>query len=70
MTLQSALTSAASGDNTTTHVVSVSAFGGALSSIVCWILELFHIMPTPEVEAAFGVLGAVAASVVLQRISS
>lgn len=69
MSLQEAAKSAASGDNTISHVASVSTLGAALASITSWLLQLAHIMPTPEVTAAFGVIFAVAASLVMQKIS-
>jgi len=69
MSLQEAAKSAASGDNTVSHVASAATIGGALASITSWILQLNHIMPTPEVTAAFGVIFAVAASWLMMKIS-
>jgi hypothetical protein len=51
-------------------VASVSTLGAALASITSWLLQLAHVMPTPEVTAAFGVIFAVAASWVMQKISA
>lgn len=65
---QSKLNAVLSADNTTGHVASATVIGGALSSVVCWALQLAHVMPTPEVEASFGVLFAVGASWLMQRM--
>lgn len=70
MSLQEAAKSAASGDNTVSHVASASVIGGAMASITSWVLQLAHVMPTPEVTAAFGVLFAVGASWLMTKISA
>lgn len=69
-TSSSIVSSALSGDNTTIHVATASALGGACSTVVCWALELAHIMPTPNVEAAFGVIFAVSASYLMQKLGN
>jgi len=70
MSLQEAAKSAVSGDHTVSHVASVSTLGAALASITSWVLQLNHIMPTPEVTAAFGVIFAVVASWTFQKLSA
>lgn len=69
MSLQEAAKNAASGDNTLSHVASAATVGGALASITSWVLQLNHIMPTPEVTAAFGVIFAVVASWIFQKVT-
>lgn len=60
----------ASGDNTVAHVAAVSTFGGGLATISVWLLSLAHIVAPAEVEAAFGVVFSVLASLALQKISA
>lgn len=69
MSLQEVAKSAASGDNTVSHVASVATVGGALASITSWLFQLAHVMPPPEVTAAFSVIFAVAASWVMTKIA-
>ena len=69
MSLQDVAKATASGDNTLAHVASVATLGGALASILSWGLQLAHIMPPPEVTAAFGVILSVFASWVLSKMS-
>ena len=61
---------AVSGSNTLTHVTTASVLGGAFASILAWVLQLLHATPPPEVTAAFGVVGAVVASWVMQKLSA
>lgn len=68
MSMQEAVQKTTSGDNTISHVASVATVGGALASITSWLFQLAHIMPPPEVTAAFGVIFAVAASWVMTKI--
>lgn len=70
MSLQNAVQTATSGDNTLTHVATAATLGGAIASIVSWGLQMAHIVPTPEVTAAFGVIFAVAASWLMQKMSA
>lgn len=70
MTIQSIVESSVSGDNTVGHVASASVMGGAFASIVIWFFQLAHIIPPPEVQAAFGVIGSVAASWVMQKVAN
>lgn len=65
-----ALVNTLHGDNTTAHVASATIIGGACASIISWGLQLAHFPPTPEVTAAFGVLFAVGASYVMQKVGN
>lgn len=62
------LQSVTSGDSTKSHVAVASIAGGALATITCWILSLFHVQAPPEVEAAFGMVFSVAASWLMQKL--
>lgn len=67
MTIENLVQTSASGDNTIGHVATASMLGGAFASIAVWGFQLAHIMPPATVEAAFGVVGSVAASWILQK---
>lgn len=69
MSVQEAVQNATSGNNTMTHVATVATLGAALASVASWGLQLAHVPPPPEVTAAFGVIFAVAASWIMQKIS-
>lgn len=61
--------SVTTGDNTLAHVATASGLGAALSVLVTWGFTLAQITVPDKVEEAFGVLCAVAASWLMQKIS-
>lgn len=70
MTIGSTVQAVANGDNLTTHVATVSAIGGAMATVSCWVLQLNHIDTPPAVVAAFGVLYAAMVSFAAQKFSA
>lgn len=70
MTMQESVQKAASGDNMLTHVASVSTLGAALASIASWGFQIAHIMPPPDATAGMGVIFAVFASWIFQKMSA
>jgi xanthosine utilization system XapX-like protein len=70
MSLQAAAASVAPGTSPTMHSITTASLGGALASIVGWVLQLHHIDPPPEIVASFGVLGTLIASGVIRWIAA
>lgn len=64
MTITTIAANAASGDNTTTHVISATVVAGALTELVDYIVNLAHLPPFPD--AVTMVLSTVLASVIMQ----
>lgn len=69
MTLQSALTSAASGDNMLGHVVTAATLGDGLASISVWGLQLAHLVPPAGVDQGITAVCMVAASWIMQKLA-
>lgn len=63
------LREAASGDNTTSHVVMTGSAGVAVAVVAQWVLSLWHIDVPADVMAAMTVLFGIISSVVAQKLS-
>lgn len=70
MSIQAAAASVDPGTSPTMHSITTSALGGALASILGWVLQLQHIDPPPEIIAAFAIVGTVVASVIIRKIAA
>lgn len=68
MALQDVAQRVASGDNVVSHVVTAGAFGGALSGVAVWILQLCHLDPPASVDQSLTIICIVAASVIMKRL--
>lgn len=69
MSMQESVQKTASGDNMLAHVASVSTLGAALASVASWGFQIAHIMPPPDATAGMGVIFAVLASWIMQKLS-
>jgi hypothetical protein len=70
MTITSAVTAAASGDNIIGHTVTAAVLGDGLSSIAVWALQLAHLVPPASVDQGITALSMIAASWILQKMAN
>jgi hypothetical protein len=69
MSLSSAVTNAAAGDNVIGHVVTAGALGGAISGVTVWGLQCAQLNPPASIDQSITVICMVIASWILQKLA-
>lgn len=70
MTIQTAIQSTASGDNTIGHVVTAATLGDGLAAILVWGLQSAHLAPPASVAQGITAVCMVIASYAMQKLSN